>query len=48
VQADENGANHDEKEQNTKVYKIEEGGFTLVCLAGIKDIIREEVPTAVI
>lgn len=34
-------------EINPKIAKIEESDFTLISLAGIKDIIREEVPLAV-
>ena len=43
----EGGPSHEDIEANSKIYKIEEGGLTLICLAGIKDIIREEVPSAV-
>jgi len=42
------GKNHEDKEEGSKIYKIEEGDFILICIAGIKDIIREEVPGAVI
>lgn len=42
------GPNHEEKTEGSKIYKIEESGHTLICIAGIKDIIREEVPDAVI
>jgi len=38
---------HEDKDEGSKIYKIEEGGHTLICIAGIKDIIREEVPGAV-
>jgi len=49
VNTNECGPNHDEKETPTsKVYNIELSGFTLICIAGIKDIIREEVPEAVV
>ena len=34
-------------EISRKIYDIEESGFTLICIAGIKDIIRDEVPDAV-
>lgn len=47
LQKDEGGEEHEEKEEGSKIYKVEEGGLTLVCIAGIKDIIREEVPGAV-
>jgi P-type Ca2+ transporter type 2B len=43
----EGGPLHEDKEPNSKIYQIEEGGLTLICIAGIKDIIREEVPDAV-
>ena len=38
---------YEEKEEGSKIYKIEEGGLTLIAIAGIKDIIRDEVPDAV-
>jgi len=41
------GPNHEDKDEGTKIYKIEEGDYTLICIAGIKDIIRDEVPGAV-
>jgi len=41
------GPNHEDKEEGSKLAKIEEGDLTLICIAGIKDIIREEVPGAV-
>ena len=44
---DEGGPDHIEKSEGSKIYKIEESGLTLICIAGIKDIIREEVPDAV-
>lgn len=47
LQENEGGPLHEEKELNSKIYKVEEGGLTLICIAGIKDIIREEVPDAV-
>lgn len=47
LQENEGGPLHEDKEENSKIYKIEEGGHTLICIAGIKDIIREEVPGAV-
>jgi len=47
LQKDEGGPEHEEKEEGSRIYKVEEGGLTLVCIAGIKDIIREEVPAAV-
>jgi magnesium-transporting ATPase (P-type) len=44
---DEGGPLHEEKQEGSKIYKIEEGGLTLIAIAGIKDIIRDEVPNAV-
>lgn len=41
------GPAHEEKEEGSKIYKIEEGDLILICIAGIKDIIRDEVPDAV-
>jgi len=41
------GPNHENKSQGSKIYEIEEANYILICLAGIKDIIREEVPDAV-
>lgn len=44
----EGGPTHEEmSEINPKIAKIEENGNILIALAGIKDIIREEVPKAV-
>lgn len=44
----EGGVEHDEKEdESDKIYKIEKEGLTLIGIAGIKDIIRPEVPYAV-
>jgi magnesium-transporting ATPase (P-type) len=47
LQENEGGPLHEDKEENSKIYKIEEGGHTLICIAGIKDIIRPEFPGAV-
>lgn len=44
----EGGAEHDDKEEGTKIYNIEAEGLTLIGIAGIKDIIRDEVPGAVL
>lgn len=41
------GPAHEDKTEGSKIYKIEEDGLTLICIAGIKDIIRAEVPEAV-
>jgi len=47
LKENEGGPLHEEKTEGSKIYKVEEDGFTLICIAGIKDIIREEVPGAV-
>lgn len=47
LKPNEGGADHMEKPEGSKIYKIEEGGFTMICIAGIKDVIRDEVPFAV-
>jgi Ca2+ transporting ATPase len=47
LKKNEGGANHENRPAGTKIYEIEEGGFTLICIAGIKDIIRKEVPDAI-
>jgi magnesium-transporting ATPase (P-type) len=41
------GKDHKDIDEGSKIYKIEETGFTLICIAGIKDIIRPEVPSAI-
>ena len=47
LKSNEGGPNHENREPGTKIYDIELGGYTLICIAGIKDIIRKEVPGAV-
>ena len=47
LEENEGGPMHEDKKDGSKIYKIEEGGLTLIAIAGIKDIIREEVPEAV-
>jgi len=47
LKKNEGGANHENRPVGTKIYEIEEGGLTLICIAGIKDIIRKEVPDAI-
>lgn len=42
------GQHHKNVREGSKIYEIEEEGYTLICIAGIKDIIREEVPDAVV
>lgn len=44
---DQHGKDHDDIAAGSKVYDVEMSGNTLICIAGIKDIIRPEVPTAV-
>jgi Ca2+ transporting ATPase len=43
----EGGDDHKNKKEGSKIYDVEEGDFILCCIAGIKDIIRDEVPGAV-
>jgi magnesium-transporting ATPase (P-type) len=43
----EGGPEHDDKEDGSKLADIELSGLTLIAIAGIKDIIRKEVPGAV-
>jgi len=47
LQENEGGPHHEDKEDGSKIYNIEKEGLTLICIAGIKDIIRQEVPGAV-
>jgi hypothetical protein len=47
LKPNEGGLEHDEKEEGSEIHKIEKDKFTLIAIVGIKDIIREEVPTAV-
>jgi magnesium-transporting ATPase (P-type) len=48
LKANEGGPNHDEPDkENPYLFAIEKTGFTLIAIAGIKDIIRKEVPHAV-
>ena len=41
------GIKHDHKDKNDAIYTIEKSGLTCICILGIKDIIRPEVPAAV-
>ena len=43
----EHGVTHENKKDGSKIYDVELEGYTLICIAGIKDIIRPEVPGAV-
>ena len=47
LEENEGGPLHEEKVEGSKIYKVEEGGLTLIAISGIKDIIRDEVPEAV-
>ena len=47
LQENQGGKNHEELIKGSKIAVIEESDLTLICIAGIKDIIREEVPDAV-
>ena len=41
------GPNHEDMDEEGVIHAIEKKGFTLICIFGIKDIIRKEVPGAV-
>lgn len=43
----ESGIKHDHKAHGETLFEIEKSGLTCVCILGIKDIIRPEVPDAV-
>jgi len=43
----EGGPAHEDIKEGSKIYDIEQGDLILISIAGIKDIIREEVPKAV-
>lgn len=43
----EGGPTHEEMDSDNILHAIEESGYTLICIAGIKDIIRKEVPDAI-
>jgi Ca2+ transporting ATPase len=43
----EGGPTHEEKDSDGVLHTIEKSDFTLICILGIRDIIREEVPGAV-
>jgi len=43
----EGGPAHEDIQEGSKIYDIEQGDLILISIAGIKDIIREEVPKAV-
>jgi magnesium-transporting ATPase (P-type) len=41
------GPTHEDMDEENVIHAIEKMNFTLVCIFGIKDIIRKEVPGAV-
>lgn len=47
LQENENGKEHKDQNDGEKVYEVEKDQFTLIAIAGIRDIIRPEVPDAV-
>lgn len=47
VSEGQDGKEHKDIEKGSKIYNVEMSGNTLICIAGIKDIIRPEVPDAV-
>lgn len=46
LQPGEGGPSHTDEGEGG-VMKVEEGGYTLVCIFGIQDIVRKEVPDAI-
>lgn len=42
-----NGSENMDNKDNKDVYDVEQKGFTMIALLGIKDILREEVPGAI-
>lgn len=47
LKSGEGGHTHEDKDEDGVLHLVEKTGFTLVAIAGIKDIIRPEVPDAV-
>jgi len=47
LKSGDGGPDHDDMDQDGVIRAIEKTGFTLICILGIKDIIRKEVPGAV-
>ena len=47
LKSGEGGPTHEDMDENGVIRQIEKTGFTLICILGIKDIIRPEVPSAV-
>ena len=47
LKPNEGGPSHEDMDDEGVIHKVEKGGFTVVSIIGIKDIIRPEVPKAV-
>jgi magnesium-transporting ATPase (P-type) len=47
LKAGEGGPNHDTIKDGECLFDVEFGGYTLISIIGIKDVIRKEVPLAV-
>lgn len=47
LKPNEGGPSHEDMDTENVLHAVEVGGFTCVCIFGIKDIIRPEVPIAV-
>lgn len=47
LKAGEGGPSHEDMDEDGVIRVVEKTGFTLICIFGIKDIIRKEVPGAV-
>jgi len=47
LKANEGGPEHDNIQEGDCLYDIEKTGYTLIAIIGIRDVIREEVPEAV-
>lgn len=47
LQEGQNGPEHSDIAEDSKIYDVELGDNTLICIAGIRDVIRGEVPGAV-
>lgn len=47
LKPNEGGPDHNNIQEGDHLYEVEKGGYTLVGIIGIKDVIRPEVPLAV-
>ena len=47
LKAGEGGPTHEDMDEDGVIRSVEKKGFVLICIFGIKDIIRKEVPIAV-